>query len=86
MGMRELLCGVVVTRILITGHTGFIGHNLVRYLSDRDGSAEIIGFSRSHGLDVLNYEQVLKETRGVDIVFHLAAYAKPAESEDRRIL
>jgi nucleoside-diphosphate-sugar epimerase len=67
-------------RILITGHTGFIGRNLIKYLSKREKSVEIIGFSRSQGLDVLNYEQVLKWTRDVDVVYHLAAYAKPAES------
>jgi len=65
-------------RILVTGHTGFIGRNLVNYLSDK--SVEVIGFSRRQGLDVLNYEQILKWTRDVDVVYHLAAYAKPGES------
>ena len=67
-------------RILITGHTGFIGRNLVKYFHEKVKFAEVIGFSRSEGLNVLDYEQILKCTKDVDIVYHLAAYAKPAES------
>jgi len=65
-------------KILVTGDSGFIGLNLCRYLSAFP--VEIIGFSRRKGFDILNYEQVLTSTKDVDIVFHLAAYAKPAES------
>jgi nucleoside-diphosphate-sugar epimerase len=65
-------------KILVTGDTGFIGHNLKKRLSRE--SLEIIGFSRKQGLDVLSYEQVFTWTKDVDVVYHLAAYAKPAES------
>jgi nucleoside-diphosphate-sugar epimerase len=67
-----------ILKVLITGDTGFIGSNLKKRLSRE--SLEIIGFSRRRELDVLNYEQVTSWTEGVDLVYHLAAYARPAES------
>ncbi|NHV11969.1 MAG: NAD-dependent epimerase/dehydratase family protein [Candidatus Verstraetearchaeota archaeon] len=65
-------------KVLVTGDTGFIGSNLKKRLSRE--SVELIGFSRRCGFDVLSFEQVVSWTRGVDLVYHLAAYARPAES------
>ena len=61
----------------MTGDTGFIGSNLKKRLSRE--SVELIGFSRRCGFDVLSFEQVVSWTRDVDLVYHLAAYARPAK-------
>ncbi len=63
---------------LITGDTGFIGSNLKSWLMGEGISVK--GFSRRTGFDVLNLDQLHYEVEGYDIVYHLAAYAKPAES------
>src|SRR5512136_1508312 len=63
---------------LITGDDGFIGTNLKALLLEK--SVEVRGFSRKKGLDVLNAQQVREAVKGVDLVFHVAAEAKPAES------
>lgn len=63
---------------LITGDGGFIGTNL-KALLRREG-VEVRGFSRKNGMDVLNAEQVESAIAGADIVFHVAADARPAES------
>jgi nucleoside-diphosphate-sugar epimerase len=63
---------------LLTGDTGFIGTNMKQFLIKRN--VEVIGFSRKKGLDVLNLAQLKKVIKNVDLVFHFAAEAKPAES------
>lgn len=63
---------------LITGDDGFIGTNLKALLAAK--GVEARGFSRKKGKDVLRAEQVMEAVKGTDIVFHVAADAKPAES------
>lgn len=63
---------------LITGDDGFIGTNLKALLAEK--GVEVRGFSRKKGLDVLKAEQVKEAVKGVDLVFHVAADARPAES------
>lgn len=57
--------------ILITGHKGFIGSNLVKKLSDYT----IIGVDLKDGNNILdsNYLDALFEYYNVDVVIHLAA-------------
>jgi len=64
-------------RVLVTGHTGFIGSNMFRFL---EKCAEPVGYSRSTGQNIFNLEQLKKSVKDCDIVYHFAAYAKPAES------
>lgn len=64
--------------VLITGDTGFIGTNLKQFLMKKN--VKVNGFSRNEGFNVLNLEQVINAVRSVELVFHLAAEAKPAES------
>lgn len=66
-------------RVVVTGGTGFIGRNLVEFLAT-GRRVDVVVLSRSRGFDVLDPGAVLEATKGVDIVYHLAAYAKPAES------
>tara|TARA_B100001971_G_C18076142_1_gene475782 strand:- start:16 stop:885 length:870 start_codon:yes stop_codon:yes gene_type:complete len=64
--------------VLLTGDTGFIGTNLKQFLLKKN--VEIIGFSRKNGFDALNIDQMMNAVKKVDLVFHIAADAKPAES------
>jgi len=60
-------------RVLVTGDSGFAGTWLGTLLRHR--GAEVAGFSRRSGGDVLDAAAVREATRGVEIVFHLAAQA-----------
>lgn len=66
-------------RILVTGHTGFIGSNMFRFLEE-ENSAEPIGYSKSTGQDIFDLDQLKRAVKDCDLVYHFAAYAKPAES------
>lgn len=64
--------------VLVTGHSGFIGRNLVEQL--REAKAEVKEYSRNEGFDILDQALIIRQSKQVDILYHLAAYAKPAES------
>ena len=66
-------------KVLITGHTGFIGNNMFNFLK-RKKSVKPVGYSRSTGQDIFNLNQLRKFVKKCDIVYHFAAYAKPGES------
>jgi nucleoside-diphosphate-sugar epimerase len=72
---REVRAGMIA---LITGDDGFIGTNLKALLAG--SGVEARGFSRKKGMDVLKPGQVMEVAKGADIVFHVAADARPAES------
>ena len=57
--------------ILLTGHKGFIGSNLVKKLSNHT----IIGVDLKDGNNILdsNYINALLEFYNIDVVIHLAA-------------
>lgn len=65
-------------KILITGSSGFIGNELIKYLSDKH---EIVEYAHNKGCDILNYEQLKSAMKGCDIVIHLAAHRKPYEDK-----
>jgi nucleoside-diphosphate-sugar epimerase len=65
-------------KILITGSSGFIGSELKKQLSSRH---EIVGYSRSEGRDILDYETLKASMKGCDVVVHLAAIRKPMEDK-----
>jgi nucleoside-diphosphate-sugar epimerase len=67
-----------MVKALVTGHTGFLGKNLVPEL-EKQGTT-VIGYSSAEGNDILDPPRLGQATRNVDTVYHLAAYAKPAES------
>jgi len=65
-------------KIFITGSSGFIGNELVNYLSDKH---EIVKFDLSNNLDILNFDQLKESMKDCDIVVHLAAHRKPYENK-----
>ena len=75
-----------MTRSLVTGAAGFIGSHLVEYLNEQghqviqvdNQSANNDNFywaptSKSHKVDITDYEAMRELFEGVDYVFHLAA-------------
>lgn len=65
-------------RILVTGHTGFIGSNLTPYLESLGHT--VVSCSRRTGCDAGDSEVVLAKLGRCDLAYHLAADARPAES------
>lgn len=64
---------LTVTKILVTGSSGFIGSNLVEKL--RKDDHEVIEYDLKIGKDILNFEQLRANMRGVEVCYHLAAKA-----------
>jgi len=65
-------------RVLVTGHTGFIGSNMISFL--KSNNIDTIGYSRSSGHDIFNLEELKDFVRKSDLVYHFAAYANPGGS------
>ncbi|MNZ68549.1 GDP-6-deoxy-D-talose 4-dehydrogenase [compost metagenome] len=63
-------------KVLITGANGFVGKNLVAYLSERS-DVEVLHFTREESLDNLS---VL--VAQVDFVFHLAGVNRPQDPQE----
>ena len=58
-------------KILVTGSNGLIGKEIVRLLRER--KIEVVEFSASKGLDILNPEQIEKSMKGCQAAVHAAA-------------
>lgn len=65
-------------RILFTGHKGFVGVPLSAYLCKKH---DVYGFDLVDGKDVRDFDQVLRDSKGMDAIVHLAAIGKPIESK-----
>lgn len=63
--------------ILITGGEGFIGSKLAKALSE-ENNVKI--FDIKSGNDIMNFDFILKATRDIDVVFHLASLISVEES------
>lgn len=86
-----------MTRILITGGTGFLGRGILRYAKRKAWDAEMIVYSRDEYKqdmcrskypdatyvlgDILNYERLMTATRNVDVIIHTAAIKFIPEAE-----
>ena len=62
--------------ILITGSNGFVGKNLIQYLTNNN-EINILTFTRDNTLNDL--ENLIKKS---DFIFHLAGEVRPDSSED----
>ena len=60
-------------KILVTGASGFIGKNLIKYLLSK--SLNILSFSRSCGLDYKKINSKFIDVQGVEVIIHLAGKA-----------
>jgi nucleoside-diphosphate-sugar epimerase len=60
-------------KILVTGASGFIGINLIKYLLSK--SLNILPFSRSYGLDYEKISSSFIDDQGVEVIIHLAGKA-----------
>jgi len=70
-------------KILVTGHTGFIGKNMLVYL--REIGEDPIGYSSTTGQDIFDIDMLDRFVKNVDLVYHFAAYAKPGESKQKPV-
>ena len=60
-------------RILVTGASGFIGKNLIKYFQSY--SLSILSFSRSFGMDYKKIDSSYINDQGVEAIVHLAGKA-----------
>ena len=60
-------------KILVTGSSGFIGRYLVKELKRRNMDVATLADSAGAGIDVRDWRKIIKEIKGVDIIYHLAA-------------
>ncbi len=69
-------------KIMVTGHRGYIGSRFVEAFGD---IYEIVGYDLLEGNDILDYENLKKKMRGVDVVVHEAAIPAPIEGKVMKI-
>ena len=70
--------GKACRKVLITGHTGFVGSNLSKFLKDKyKDSIEIIGYNSSNTIEDL-HDKLME----CDFVYDLAAVHRPKNEED----
>lgn len=69
-----------MSKILITGHTGLLGSNLLNKLREYN---EVFGMSRANGFDLRDKDLVEQtiDTIKPDIIYHLAANAAEARGQ-----
>lgn len=60
-------------KIGITGHSDFLGKGLFDFLSKNH---EVIGFSRSNGYDLKNYEKILDDVKDMDVFINNTYHAE----------
>lgn len=65
-------------KIFLTGSSGYIGRELVKFLNSR---YQIVEYDLVNGQDIFDYDKLKKSMQGCDIVIHLAAIRGPDESK-----
>jgi len=61
-------------KIMVTGHRGYIGSRFVKAMKNK---YKIMGYDIVEGDDILDYDNLKKKMKGVDVVVHEAAIPKP---------
>lgn len=61
-------------RVMVTGHRGYIGSRFVEAVKQK---YDIVGYDIVEGDDILDYSNLKKKMKDVDIVVHEAAIPKP---------
>ena len=79
-------------KILVTGSSGFVGKNLVDELKRQDAEVLTLTDRSGHRIDIRD-QQIAKEMRDIDIVYHLAAitsvpfsFENPGETYEVNVL
>ena len=62
-----------MSKVLITGVSGFIGNNLMNYLQNK--SFKILSFSRSFGMDYNKIDSNYLDNEDIEVIIHLAGKA-----------
>jgi nucleoside-diphosphate-sugar epimerase len=62
-----------MSKVLVTGASGFIGSNLINYLQAK--SLNILSFSRSVGMDYYSIDSLYIDKEDVEVIIHLAGKA-----------
>ena len=79
-----------MSKIFVTGSSGFLGSHLVDYLEEKgnevvsfdDVAISLSGKKNTFKGNILNYNELEKAMKGCDIVFHFAAISDIQESFD----
>lgn len=61
-------------KVMVTGHRGYIGSRFVEAVKQK---YDIVGYDIVEGDDILDFDNLKKKMKGVDIVVHEAAIPKP---------
>ena len=64
-------------KIMITGHAGFIGSHLLKFLEE---DYDIVPYDLLEGDDILDRDNLAKKMKGCDFVVHLGAFASIIDS------
>lgn len=59
-------------KILVTGHNGFVGKNLVKELERRDAQVVTLQDENKKRIDIRNWQKI-KDIDNLDMIYHLAA-------------
>lgn len=59
-------------KILVTGHNGFVGKNLVKELERRDARVVTLQDENKKRIDIRNWQKI-KDINNLDMIYHLAA-------------
>src|SRR3989344_344865 len=70
----------MMTKIIITGGSGFVGSNTIKTLKEK--GYEILNYDIKEGYDICNFEQVCSVIKEGDKILHLAAIARFTDADD----
>jgi UDP-glucose 4-epimerase len=59
-------------KVLVTGHKGFVGRNLIRELKKQHAKVVILSDSQGNPIDVRDWTKI-RQIKDIEIIYHLAA-------------